>query len=138
MVFQFQIYSPTSLSGYAQHFCAVDNDTAHCWGKDVGVTEKPDVAYVAAGNGFSCGVLSGRGNTECWDLAGNELIGHYTDNPQGIYAGDDLVCVLGSFQDSSFLNCWKPSWSILHNKCSYRIHAQYRWGQRFAKLTATG
>ena len=39
--------SPTSMSGYAQHFCAVDNDTAHCWGKDVSVTEKPGIVYVA-------------------------------------------------------------------------------------------
>ena len=104
-----ELRSSQSLSGYAQHFCAVSDNTAYCWGKNVVLTEIADISYIAAGKDFSCGVLSGRGNTQCWDLQGNALEGHYTDNPSGIFAGEDLVCVKGAFESNQFLNCWKPS-----------------------------
>ena len=109
MAFQLHLTSPTSLSGYDHHFCAVDNETAHCWGRDVGLTIQPDIAYVAAGADFSCGLVVDSGNARCWDLAGNALVGHYTDNPEAIYAGDDLVCVKGVQGGDEILKCWTPS-----------------------------
>jgi Zn-dependent metalloprotease len=99
----------SSLSGYARHFCALDSDNAHCWGLNVSQTFISDVALVAAGDGFTCAVASGLNNAQCWSTSGTPLTGHFTDNSTALYAGKDLVCAKGSFQEDEFINCWKPS-----------------------------
>ena len=97
-----------SITGYADHVCGIRNGDSLCWGN----TELPmieGVKAIAAGAGFTCALMSNGSDVACFDRAGNPATSHYTDNPVAIHAGNDLVCVQGSFQDDEFINCWAPS-----------------------------
>ena len=104
--------SLSNLTGYSGHLCAMDGNTARCWGKSVSQTTIPNVRAVAAGRGFTCALEENSSVTNCWTVAGEPLIGHFVDNATAIEAGNDMVCASGGFQEQTFIKCWRPSsWS---------------------------
>ena len=88
-----------------KHVCALDARwQITCWGDDEKAVSVPDNVYtwVAAGPGYSCGVVDE--DVECW---GSESPGN-TTHPDGIstvVAATDFACAL-SF--SNEVVCWGP------------------------------